>query len=304
MMKVRMMKSTPDDGATRLRDELNFALTNWLPRRTATRFMGWFSRIRHPAVTALSIAAWQAFSDLDLRDARKRRFDSLHDCFTRELAPGARPIDPDVESLVSPCDAIVGACGTLSGVTALQAKGRTYSIGDLLCDPTLAEHYRDGCFATLRLTATMYHRFHAPDDGRVEHVSYVPGDTWNVNGPAVRRIDRLYCRNERAVIRLRMARDGALVTLVPVAAILVASLRLRFLDTRLHLDYHGPRQIPCDAPFARGDELGWFEHGSTIVMLAPRGYRLQEGVCVGQRMRMGQRLMRRMPRDPRSHCSC
>jgi len=288
-----MMNEPPNGRRRRLGDELNFAITNWLPRRTATRLMRWFSRIEQPLVRDVSLDIWQALSDLDLSDARKRRFDSLHDCFTRELAPGARSIDHDPDLIVSPCDAIVGASGTLAGVTALQAKGRSYPIGELLCDSRLAEYYRDGCFATLRLTATMYHRFHAPDAGRVEHVSHVPGDTWNVNGPAVQRIDRLYCRNERAVIRYRVERDSTLITLVPIAAILVASLRLHCLDTRLHLDYTGPREIPCNAAFGRGDELGWFEHGSTIVVLAPRGYVVDPPAGPGQRVRMGQRLMRR-----------
>lgn len=302
-----MNRDAPHAGRDGLRDELNFAVTNWLPRRTATRFMGWFSRIRNPLVRDLSLAAWQAFSHLDLSDARKSRFDSVHDCFIRELKPGARTIDDDPDVLVSPCDAIVGASGALDGVTALQAKGRLYPIADLLCDRDLAEHYRDGCYVTLRLTATMYHRFHAPADCRVEQVSYLPGDFWNVNGPAARRLDRLYCRNERAVIRARRVRDGALITLVPVAAILVGSLRLRFLDTRLYQGYAGPPHIACDAGFKRGEELGWFEHGSTILLLAPAGYRLLDRIAIGQRIRMGERLLAvpsiaAAPMAPRGTC--
>lgn len=272
--------------------ELNFAATNCLPRRTVSRLMGRFSRIRHPLVRDMSIAAWQWFSDLDLRDARKERFDSLHDCFIRQLAPEARPIDNRPDVLISPCDSIVGACGSLTGVTALQAKGHAYPLSDLLRHEDVAEQHRDGCYATLRLTATMYHRFHAPYAGRVEHVTYVPGDAWNVNGPAVRRIDRLYCRNERAVIRTRLWPDGQTVTLVPIAAILVGSLRLHALRDRLNFDYQGPREIPCNGQFAKGDELGWFEHGSTIIVLAPRGFHLVDGIRPGRRLKMGQPLMK------------
>ena len=184
-------------------EDINFLLTNRLPRRLATRFIGWFSRIELPLVRDLSIALWRAFSDLDLREAKRTRFRSMHDCFTRELKDGARPIDPDPSLLVSPCDAIVGACGAIAGTELFQIKGFPYSLSDLLGDDSLAGVHRDGRYVTLRLTASMYHRFHAPHDCRVERVSYISGDTWNVNPIALRRIERLFCKNERAVLRTR-----------------------------------------------------------------------------------------------------
>src|SRR5262245_58852190 len=101
-------------------EDLNFALTNRIPRRLATRFMGWFSRIEQPLVRDLSIGIWRLFSDLDLSEAKKTRFKSMHDCFTRELKDGARPIYPDPGVLTSPCDAIVGACGAIAGTDLLQ----------------------------------------------------------------------------------------------------------------------------------------------------------------------------------------
>ena len=146
-------------------------------------------------------------------------------------------------------------------------------------------------FATLRLTSSMYHRFHAPYDCRVERVSYISGDTWNVNPIALKRVERLFCKNERAVIRCRLP-SGALLTLVPVAAILVASIRLKFLDVRLHLEYRGPNVIPCDAAVSKGEEMGWFEHGSTIIVFAPEGVSLRDGLGEGGRLRMGEALMR------------
>jgi phosphatidylserine decarboxylase len=138
----------------------------------------------------------------------------------------------------------------------------------------------------------MYHRFHAPADCRVEQVNYISGDTWNVNPIALKRVERLFCKNERAVIRCRLPQSGALITLVPVAAILVASMRLKFLDVLLHLRYRGPNVIPCDAGLRRGEEMGWFEHGSTIIVFAPRGACLAEAVGEGDRIQMGQALMR------------
>ncbi len=277
-------------------DRLNFVLTNRVPRAALTRFMGWFSRIRQPLVRDLSIALWRRFGGLDLTDAKKSGFDSVHDCFTRELRSGARPIDADPAVLASPCDAIVGACGPVFGTAVYQAKGLTYTLDDLFCDAALARHYRSGCYATLRLTAGMYHRFHAPHDCTVEHVTHIPGDAFNVNPPAVAWIERLYCRNERAVIRTRLRSDRQVITLVPVAAILVAGIRLHFLDLLLHRRYRGPREIFSEARLAKGQEMGWFQHGSTILVFAPRGFALCEGVASGAPIRMGQRLMRRLDR--------
>src|SRR5262249_59165078 len=104
-------------------EDLNFLLTNRIPRRLATRFMGWFSHIEQPLVRDVSIAVWRFFSSLDLSEAKKSDFRSLHDCFIRELKAGARPIDGDPHILVSPCDAIVGASGAGAGARAYQIHG-------------------------------------------------------------------------------------------------------------------------------------------------------------------------------------
>jgi phosphatidylserine decarboxylase len=276
-------------------ENINFLFSNRIPRRQVTRFMGWLSRIENPLVCRGSIALWRLFSDLDLSEAKTTQFKSLHECFTRELKPGLRPIDPDPNTLISPCDSIVGGCGPIERGTMLQAKGFPYPLAELLADQNLAEHYEGGQYATLRLTSSMYHRFHAPADLQVEQVNYIAGDAWNVNPIALKRVERLYCKNERAVLRCRLASGpaaGALLTLVPVAAVLVASIRLKFLDVLLHLRYRGPNLIPCDAALQRGEEMGWFEHGSTIIVLVPPGFRLAEGILQGARLKMGQALIR------------
>ena len=152
--------------------------------------------------------------------------------------------------------------------------------------------HRNGRFITLRLTSGMYHRFHAPHDGRIERVTFISGDTWNVNPIALKRIERLFCKNERAVIRTRLE-CGEAITLVPVAAILVASIRLHFLDRVLHAEMPGPTVFACDAGVRKGDELGWFEHGSTIIVLAPDHFEFCENVSEGARIRAGEPLMRK-----------
>jgi len=272
-------------------EDLNFLLTNRIPRRSLTRFMGWFSKIEQPLVRDASIALWRLFSDLDLSEAKKQRFTSMHDCFTRELREGARCIDQDPRVLTSPSDGIVGASGDIRGVELLQAKGFPYTLMELLGDQQLVDYYRDGSYVTLRLTAGMYHRFHAPAACRVAQVNYISGDTWNVNPIALKRVEKLFCKNERAVIRTRLDATGQLLTLVPVAAVLVASIRLHFIDVLLHLKYRGPNRIACDAEFARGQEMGWFQHGSTIIVFAPQGFSLHSSLREGGRVRMGQALM-------------
>jgi phosphatidylserine decarboxylase len=273
-------------------EDINFLLTNRIPRRLATQFIGWLSRIEQPLVRDFSIAAWRLFSDLDLSEAKKTQFESLHDCFIRELKDGARPIARDADTVVSPCDAIVGACGSIAGSTLFQAKGFPYTLEDLLCDRDLVETYRNGIYATLRLKSSMYHRFHAPQDGRIEQVRYISGDTWNVNPIALKRIERLFCKNERAVVRLRLAANGQTVTLVAVAAILVASIRLHCFGAALNRNYKGSSVIACDHSVGRGDELGWFEHGSTIIVFAPHGFALCDNLRDGAAIRMGEPLMR------------
>jgi phosphatidylserine decarboxylase len=272
-------------------EELNFLLTNRIPRRLLTQFIGWFSQIEQPLVRDLSIGVWRFFSGLDLSEARTTRFRSMHDCFIRELKPGARPIDPDPAVLVSPCDAIVGASGTVAGTDLFQIKGFPYRLEDLLDDLDLVNAHRNGRYVTLRLTSSMYHRFHAPHDCRVEQVTYISGDTWNVNPIALKRIEKLFCKNERALLRTRLTAGGQVVTLVPVAAVLVASIRLHFLDVLLSLKYRGPNTFACNAPFDKGAEMGWFQHGSTIIVFAPDGFTLCEGVREGAMIRVGERLM-------------
>ena len=285
-MTVRRLISTLTQ-----QENLNFLLTNRIPRAALTRFMGWFSRIENPFVRAASIACWRMFSDLDLSEARKAEFKSLHDCFTRELKPGSRPPDHDPSIVVSPSDAIIGAHGAVEDTKLFQIKGAGYSLIDLLGDSALVEAHRNGRFVTLRLTSSMYHRFHAPHDCRIEQVTFIRGDTWNVNPIALKRIERLFCKNERAVIQTRLV-SGQPLTLVPVAAILVASIRLHFLDIVLNAQTRGPSVFACDVNVRKGEELGWFEHGSTIIVLTPNRFEFCNNVREGARILAGQPLLR------------
>jgi phosphatidylserine decarboxylase len=277
-------------------EQLNFLLTNRIPRRWLTLFMGWYSQIQNPWLTKLSITVWQWFAeDLRLEDAKEKHFTSLAACFTRQLKDGLRPINQQADIVSSPCDAIVGACGRVEGSRVFQAKGFPYELSDLIPDVRLAHKYRNGTFVTLRLKSSMYHRFHAPVDCQVKQVNYISGDTWNVNPIALKKVEKLFCKNERAVVELQLENKQSSITLVPVAAILVASMKFHFLPRVLDLRYKGTNLIPCDASFSKGQEMGYFQHGSTIIVFATEHYQLCEGIKEGTPVKMGEALLHGHP---------
>lgn len=277
-------------------EQLNFLLTNRIPRRWLTLFMGWFSQIESPLLTKISIYIWSLFAeDLRLQDAKKQTFNSLGECFTRQLKDGLRPVDMQPDIVVSPCDAIVGACGRVEGSTVFQAKGFPYELSDLIPDVRLTHKYRNGVFVTLRLKSSMYHRFHAPVDCKVKQINYISGDTWNVNPIALKQVEKLFCKNERAVVELKLAHAESSITLVPVAAILVASMKFNCLNRNLDLRYKGANLIPCDATYTKGQEMGYFQHGSTIIVFASDHYQLADGIDEGRPIQMGQALLQGHP---------
>ena len=275
-------------------EDLNFLLTNRIPRITLTRWIGWWSQLRHPWIVKGSIAVWRLFTDLDLSESKQQKFASLHECFTRELVPGVRPIDSNSEVMSSPCDAIIGACGEIRGGMVFQAKGFPYTLESLLSSSELIQRWpsllEGGQFVTMRLTSSMYHRFHAPCDAHLSHVTYISGDTWNVNPIALTRVKELFCKNERAVLEMQ-TEEGVPFLIVPVAAVLVASMRFHAVNVLLNLRYKGPNDIPCDARYTKGQEMGWFEHGSTILIFVPPGYALAAGIENGKQIRMGEALL-------------
>jgi len=275
-------------------EDLNFLLTNRIPRRYLTLLMGWWSSIESPTLTRLSIAAWQLFADdLRLDEAKTQRFESLQECFTRELREGTRPVDLSPNVLVSPCDAVIGAHGRVRDGHSFQAKGFPYTLVDLLGDGALAARHDGALFVTLRLKSNMYHRFHAPADARLDRVRYLSGDTWNVNPIALKRVERLFCKNQRAVVELSLLEPGEVLTLVCVASILVASVEIHAARSVLGLRYDGPAMIECDGTVAKGDELGLFRSGSTIVLFASGPFEFVSGTHEGKTIRVGEALLSR-----------
>lgn len=274
-------------------EKLNFLLTNRIPKRFLTLLMGKYSNIENRYLTRFSIKIWKLFAnDLDLSEAKEQSFKSLQACFIRELKEGLRPIEKGGNIVTSPCDAMVGAFGKIKQGRVYQAKGFPYSLEELVHDRELVSHLEGGCYVTLRLKSSMYHRFHAPVDCDVSEVNYISGDTWNVNPIAIKRIEKLYCKNERAVVELRTKKAEQNLVIVPLAAILVASMKFHCLDNTLGLQYKGANKLACSASYQKGDQMGYFQHGSTIILLAPSSYQLCHSIKLGDRIDMGQALLR------------
>ena len=164
-------------------------------------------------------------------------------------------------------------------------------IAELFGDAARARPYLHGQFLTLRLTSAMYHRFHAPCNGTLKRVRYFSGDTWNVNPIALKRVEKLFCKNERALLETEIGPQAYPVALVPVAAVLVASIRLHALDGLLRTLCKGRNVVMCDHAFVKGQELGWFQHGSTILIFAPPSFWFIDGIREGLPIKIGQGLM-------------
>ena len=272
----------------RLQDDINFMLTNRIPRLFSSWLMGKISKIKHPLFAQPALWLGRHCTDLSLHEANKQQFDSIHDCFTRALKPGARPIDRHATA-TSPCDGILGAHGRVQNGQLLQIKGFPYHLEELLVDPGLATQFHGHQYLTIRITASMYHRMHAPHDGVIEQVDYIHGDTWNVNPVALKRVEKLFCRHERAVLSGKTS-QGDSFAIIPVAAILVAGIRLHCTDRVFTQHDRGPQRVSTSTPIKKGDELGWFEHGSTVVLLVPPHWKLLEHLKEGGRLMMGQPL--------------
>lgn len=232
---------------------------------------------------------------VDLSDAEHplEGYGSLHELFTRRLRPGARPIDQDPEALVSPVDGTLSERGFVGAGVLPQAKGRTYTLSALLADPQALEVFGGGSFATLYLHPRDYHRIHSPVDGRISRWVHVPGDLFPVNSTAVAHFEALFARNERLMTHLDTDVFGR-VAVVKVGATIVGRVRASYAP---EVTTNAPgvtvvRRADLDpaAPIGRGDELGVFEMGSTVIVVTERPLRFE--VEAGRPVRFGESLGR------------
>jgi phosphatidylserine decarboxylase len=265
-----------------------------LPLHLASRAAGRLAALRLPGpLQRAEIRLFGAAAGVDFGEAAPlESYASLQAFFTRALLRGARPIDPAPDALVSPCDGSWGASGRVERGTLLQVKGRPYSLGALLARETAAPAFEGGVYATFYLAPRDYHRFHAPCDLRFVRARYVPGTLWPVNPLGVEGIDGLFAQNERICAHAETRHGGALA-LVAVGATLVGKVRVAFDDLATNLAGSGRvERYYADGghPFAKGDEWGRFEFGSTIVLVAAAGVARLDARPPGSPLRLGARI--------------
>jgi phosphatidylserine decarboxylase len=262
-----------------------------------SRLAGWLADLRLPSpILAPAIRAWSRLYGADLSEAAEpiEAFRTFNAFFTRALRDGARPIETGPGVVVSPSDSRLSGIGTVPADGRLeQVKGQDYPLEALLGSPEEAEPYRSGLHATLYLGPGMYHRVHAPVDGSIVGWRYVPGRLFPVNPPAARSVPGLLTRNERVVLFLEAEELGP-VAIVLVGATNVGRITLRFTALATNAGASAVRAEPPEPiGVRRGDELGVFNLGSTVVLLVADATMAPAGVLPGALVRVGEALWHR-----------
>lgn len=267
-----------------------------LPQHFLSRVAGMLARSRIGFVRAGLIRAFLARYPVDLAEAAHGEpgdYASFNDFFTRPLRDGARPFDPDPRAALCPADGTVSQAGAIASDTLLQAKGLEYSAAALLGgDAALAAEFAGGAFATFYLAPHNYHRVHMPLAGTLRVVRFVPGDLFSVNAATAAAVPGLFARNERIACVFDTTMGPMAVVLV--GALFVGSMSLAWAGEIRAPGTRAPRDLPARDPFIaldRGALLGWFNMGSTVVvMFGAGGPALIEGLLPGRPVRVGERL--------------
>ena len=274
------------------------ALQHILPQHALSRFAGRLAASETPWLRDRLIRRFVAAYGVDLSEAARGigQFASFNDFFTRELKSGARPLaDPDT-FILSPADGAVSQLGPVTAGRIIQAKGRDYSVAELLgCGADEAARFDGGQFITIYLSPKDYHRVHMPAAGRLQATSYIPGDLYSVNTATAAGVDRLFARNERLSCRFD-GPDGHFAS-VMVGAMIVAGIDTVWPNTfRTHAAAPVHEDFSAAAhEFAAGDEMGRFYLGSTVVLVFEPGRTAWlEGLKPGDPLRMGQAIARRL----------
>ena len=280
---------------TGLIDQLLTGLQILLPHHLVTRGahalatcrIGWFKNLMIRVFARIFKINWA-----EAATRNPREYEHFNAFFTRALKPGARTIAAGTGLVVSPCDGTISACGPIKGTEIFQAKGSVYSVRSLLADKSQAALFSDGQFATIYLSPRDYHRIHMPVSGQLQSMTHVPGRLFSVAPYTVRCLKGLFTRNERS-IHLLQTRYG------PVALAMIGAMVVGSMETVWHGVINPPRgrelkvsryqggQIP--APLARGEEMGRFNMGSTVILLFPaNSVEWLAELSAGTSVRMGQ----------------
>lgn len=263
-----------------------------LPRKRLSRAVGKLAAVEGPTdVVERAIATFVRAYDVDMHDSvvPAGGYTSFNDFFTRKLVPGARPVDPNPRVLVSPADGLVEDLGPIDLAATVTVKGKLYAVGDLLGDDDAAKRYEGGSYFIVYLSPRDYHRVHAPVEGRIRAMRYVPGTLYPVNAIGTEHVPRVFARNERIAMMQDSPVHGE-VTTIMVGAIGVGRIGVAFDRLETNRDEAAiVRTYGEDGPMrVRGDELGVFNLGSTAIVFATAKADLQFNIKPGDRVRVGE----------------
>jgi phosphatidylserine decarboxylase len=283
----------------RLGDQAWADVLRWAPKSTYSHVVGFMADRAVPR--PLRKHVYTAFAKkvgVDLDDVERPLTDypSLGAFFTRRLRAGARPIDMSPDTIVSPCDGVVAQVGEIAGGQLIQAKGLEYPIFGLLADRAGAARFEGGTYVVIYLSPKDYHRVHTCCEGKVTGFQHIPGALFPVNDHAVQYIGALYTRNER-LVTYQDSPAGEIAT-VMVGATAVGRISVTYDSVRTHSSRGrpGPRvRLPSPRPVARGEELGTFHLGSTVVLLFEPRRVVLERLVPQQKVRLGEAIARRVP---------
>lgn len=267
-----------------------------LPQTLLTQLAGKFADL--PVAQQMLIRRFIRHYQVDMDEAEYAdpiHYKTFNHFFTRRLKPFARSIATDPLSIACPVDGSVSQYGSINDQTLIQAKGKTYSVEALLGgDPDGAQAFADGEFITLYLSPKDYHRIHMPLDGILKKMIYIPGKLFSVKPLTAAMVPNLFARNERLVIHFDTA-FGPLAV-VMVGAMIVASLNTVWegpIGRHKQLkQWHYPNARCLNTTFHKGDELGFFQLGSTVILLFNGQQPLlwQPSLQAGSSVKMGQPL--------------
>ena len=280
-------------------DKIFIFFQHILPHHLLSRTTGFLAQLQQPVwLKNRVIAAFVRYFDVDMSEAQEpdtSRYASFNAFFTRPLREGARPIAET--DIVCPADGAISQIGPISSDLLFQAKGRYFSTQELLGgDTERAAQFKGGEFATIYLSPRDYHRVHMPIAGRLTATTYIPGKLFSVNGVTAENVDRLFARNERLVCYFD-------TEVGPMAMILVGAMIVAGIETVWSGQVAPPPRLPqtldyTAAPAAvsldKGDEMGRFKLGSTVILLFPEGsMKWRDGFRAGTATRMGEALASR-----------
>lgn len=278
------------------------ALQYLLPQHLLTALIWRIARIRQLAIKNFLITRFVDIYDVEIEDVKQNvpeDFATFNEFFIRELHPEARPVDSSIDNIVSPVDGTVSIADAIRGDSIIQAKGIDYSLDDLLAtDLEQANAYVDGSFATIYLAPYNYHRIHAPLNGELVAARYIPGDLFSVNEATVARVNGLFRRNERLVMHFKTDRG-------PAALIFVGALNVGSISTPWSGELRPKKRGVVDVldlstaatAISKGDLLGWFNMGSTVILLMPPGAcEWEKDLRAGQTVRVGKAIGQLLPK--------